>query len=207
MHTQCPPEHACPTAHAGPEPHWHAPPPQLSARTGSQFAQLPPLVPHIAADGVTHESFWQQPLGQLWASQVQTPPAQRWPFAHAGPEPQPQVPAVQVSDVIETQDTHTAPRVPQRAVSETWHAPLKQHPLGQLWGSQPVQVPLSHAPPVGHCWQARPPEPQCAGRMPTSQKSPLQHPPQLCDPQADAVPPLAPPAPPPSPPASGAPPP
>jgi len=194
LHTQRPPEHAWPGAHAGPEPHWHAPPLHESARVASQMAQPPPLVPHIAADGVTHWSFEQHPFGQLCASQVHAPETQRWPLAQAGPAPQPHTPAVQVSVVIVTHERQTSPPVPQRAVSETWQAPLKQQPLGQLCTSQPVQVPPSHAPPAGHSWQARPPEPQRAASTPISQKSPLQQPPQLDGPHVEAEPPPAPPA-------------
>lgn len=187
-------------AHAEPPPQVHAPEAQPSERTESHVAHAAPAVPHFAALGVAQESPSQQPAEQLVASHTHAPLLQRWPLAHAGPEPQRQAPAMQRSVVIATQLTHTAPPLPHSESLETRHVPSKQHPLGQVVPSQPVQLPPSHAPPAAQVWQARPPAPHFAGRTPVAQKSPSQQPPQVAGPQLD-VPPPAPPAPPAAPPA------
>jgi hypothetical protein len=49
----------------------------LSERAVEQEEQLAPAEPHAATVGLWHCSPWQQPLGQLVASQTQAPPTQR----------------------------------------------------------------------------------------------------------------------------------
>ena len=91
---------------------------------------------------------WQQPVGQLVASQTQLPPLQCWPGEHAGrvPHLQPPLPVVpQLSAVTGLQPTHAEPLRPHAVIvgGEVQVLP-EQQPLAQLLL---VQAPL-HTPAV-----------------------------------------------------------
>ena len=71
-HTHAPATQCCPCAHCGFAPHWHRPPPQLSARTRLHAPQKFPLRPQVfrfCAGWSTHAPALQHPLGQLVALQ------------------------------------------------------------------------------------------------------------------------------------------
>lgn len=133
-------------------PHSHLPATQLSERR-SHATQAAPLVPHAVTAGTVHVDPWQQPAGQLAASQpTQTPLEQRWLPLHATPAPHPHVPLVQVSLVRGSQAAHCAPAVPHAAaVGIVVHTLLEQHPLGHVAAEQggATQLPPTHwVPPV-----------------------------------------------------------
>jgi hypothetical protein len=121
----------------------------------------------------------QQPPAQLDALHTHWPETQAWPAAQAGPPPHEHAPAVQPSLRVVAQLPHTAPPSPHSSVVGCWQTPLKQHPVGQLVGSQPVQVAPSQVEAGGHSWQRAPPVPHAVAARPCSQKSPLQQPPQV----------------------------
>lgn len=150
LQTHAPPTHCWPAAHAPVTPHLQVPPAQLSAEVVLQALQAAPAFPHSSAVGVVHWPLLQQPLGQLAALQEQLPPLHTWPGAHAGPVPQEQEPAVQVSEAADRHEEQTAPAMPHFASLGTWQVPSKQQPLGQLTVLQPLQVPARHSPPAGH---------------------------------------------------------
>jgi len=198
LQTHEPPTHCWPAPQAAFAPHLQLPPAQLSAVVVLQALQVAPAFPHCSAVGLVHWPLLQQPLGQLVGSQMQAPPLHTWPGAQAGPAPQVQAPAVQVSEAPTRHEAQTAPPIPHLASLGTWQVPSKQHPLGQLAVLQPLQVPERHSPPAGQSWQASPPVPQVAVELPRAQKFPSQQPPQVAGPQVETPPP--PPVPPPTPP-------
>jgi hypothetical protein len=82
-----------PGAHAAPLPQWQLPRPEQLSDRASQTTQVEPVLPHAESDRVEQVVPLQQPLGHDVASQVQSPPTQRWPPLHALPEPQAHAPA------------------------------------------------------------------------------------------------------------------
>lgn len=77
-HTHAPPTQCWPAPHASPLPQRHAPPLQVSARTGSHAAHDAPAVPHALVVGTALQLVpAQQPVGHEVASHTQRPPAQR----------------------------------------------------------------------------------------------------------------------------------
>jgi len=136
----------------------------------------PPFIPQVSTLGSLHWSAAQHPLGQLVASQVQMPLAQRCPAAHAGPVPQVQRPSgEQASARLGSQATHAAPTAPQLANDGVLHASPAQQPVVHR-SLHPLQAPASQVSPAGHVLQAPPPAPHAEGSLPRRQVAPEQHP-------------------------------
>ncbi|GMU61184.1 MAG: hypothetical protein AMXMBFR34_29470 [Myxococcaceae bacterium] len=93
---------------------------------------------------------WQQPDGQLVASQMQAPPEHRWPAPHAALPPQRQTPLAQLSAFEVSQAAQVPPLVPQRFRVFTAQVLPKQQPVGQLVESH-TQVPPRQRCPAAHC--------------------------------------------------------
>lgn len=196
-HTHAPPTQRWPAPHAAltPQRHWplalH-----VSAFDVSHAVHVPPMVPQVARLAAWHWTPWQQPVGQLVASQTQAPPTQRWPAAHWALAPQRHWPLVHESARLATQAVHAPPLVPQAARSITRHWFPWQQPLGQVVSSHthmppeqrcPVaqaapapqrQAPLKHesAFAVSHGLHMPPPVPQAATSL-TRHWAPSQQPP------------------------------
>jgi hypothetical protein len=144
-----PPTQASPAPHSALDPQLQTPAVQLSAPRVEQAAQLPPAVPQVCSEGISHSpSALQQPLGQVFASQVHTWLTHFWPTEQAGLLPQAQRPSLpQPSARSESQLTQPPPPAPQD-VSEG----LKQEP----WLQQPFWQETAshwHSPPT-HSWPA-----------------------------------------------------
>ena len=170
-----------PTPQTGPPPQRQPPGPQLSARRGSQAAQVPPLVPHwLTVPGERHEVPLQQPRPQDVESQTQVLLKQRCPVAHAALAPQRHEPLPQLLAVVASQVVHCAPPAPHW---ETVSAVTQLVPAQQ----PPPQVVASHTQTLFA--QCRP-APQ-AGLLPQRQLpvSQLSAPREL---QAEQVAPLLP---------------
>lgn len=127
----------------------------MSLVAGSQVRQLVPALPQDEALGVTQVFPLQQPFAQVVPSQMHRPPAQRWPWLHAGPEPHRHWPWLQVS-LVPVQARHALPPWPHVRSADGWQTPFWQQPLGQFCALQPSQAPATQAWPLGHCWQASP---------------------------------------------------
>lgn len=115
-----------------------------------------PPVPQAAlvVPGETQVAPWQQPLGQLVASQTHCPFRQRWPVAQA---------------------LHVPPAVPQCASLLCRQTSPLQQPLAQLCAVQ-VQRPPTHAWPLPQSVQVPPPVPQFCTVVPARQVLPAQQP-------------------------------
>jgi hypothetical protein len=177
-HTQLPPVQCWPAGHAEPAPQAQLPPlEQLSARMLSQVTQAPPPLPQAATEGGLHVAPVQHPLGQDVPSQMHAPATQRWPAAHAAPEPQVQLPpAEQPSAAFASQPTQVAPPVPQVVREGGLQVAPEQQPLGQLLGVHPLHAPFVQVWPPGQGWQAPPPAPHEVGLSPLRQLPLEQHP-------------------------------
>jgi hypothetical protein len=84
------------------------------------------------------------------------------------------------------QEPQTAPLFPHcESLVPAWHAPLAQHPFGQLEGPQAglLQVPLMHCSPVLQTAQVPPFLPQAEVELPPLQVLPEQQPTQVVGPQ------------------------
>jgi hypothetical protein len=110
------------------EPHLHAPPAHVSARSGSHGVHALPLLPHAVVDGVVHALPLQHPFGQFEEHPEQTP------LLHVSPPPH---------------GAHIAPAVPHAVGDGVVHTLPAQHPLGQLAALQ-TQLPPTHACPTAH---------------------------------------------------------
>jgi hypothetical protein len=117
---------------------------QLSDVSAGQAEQEAPFLPQAETEAARHWLFWQQPDGQLAASQTHAPPTHDWPLLQPGFVPHRQLPAVQRSEVDVWQLVQTAPLVPQAVSVFDLQTPLKQHPLRQLAELQPLHVPDWH---------------------------------------------------------------
>lgn len=149
-----PPTHRRPAPHGAEAPQAQPPFVQRSAAVVLHAMQALPFVPHVKAVGLAHTPNWQQPEGQLVASQTQAPDTHRWPAAQAAPAPHRQAPPTHESAPA-PQVVQLAPLVPQAIRLDVWHAPLRQQPEGQLVASQthwpPTQRwPAPHAAPAPH---------------------------------------------------------
>ena len=112
--------------------------------------QLPPGVPQWASPVVKHWFPEQQPAAHDVASQMQAPPKQRCPGAHAWLPLQPQTPPLQVSvDPPTVQSLQLEPLLPQEVFDWVVHTPFLQHPLAQVAGVQPEQTPLAQVCGLG----------------------------------------------------------
>jgi hypothetical protein len=132
-------------------------------------------------------SFWQQPSGQLVASQRQVLSMQRSPAAQTGLEPQRHSPFEQVLALPVGQGRQAWPADPQRSkLGLTQAPPTSQQPLGQfvgLQGSGPVHLASRQTWPFT---QVPPQAPQFAGSFCRSTHCPPQ---QVCPvPQAGPPP-------------------
>jgi hypothetical protein len=126
---------------------------QLSERA-SHAAHVDPASPQVASVRAWQTFPAQQPLGHDVASQTHRPETQRWPPAHAGPEPQAQLPpVVQASALVASQAEQSAPPLPQLATDGRLHTPPMQQPFGHELASQ-MHAPFMQCWPV---WQGEPP--------------------------------------------------
>ena len=158
LHTtpvQQPPEHELPSqmhapdtqrwplTHAAPAPHAQVPAVvQLSEAAESHNLHIAPLAPQRASDRETQVGPSQHPDGHDVALQTHWPAEQRWPTAHAAPEPQEQVPpAEQPSARVASQPTHAAPPLPHVPSDGALQVAPEQQPDGQLVTLQPLQRP------------------------------------------------------------------
>jgi hypothetical protein len=101
-----------PESQAGLAPQRQAPAVQRSASTPPQSMHVAPLTPQLDGPEAMHWSPWQQPFGQLVASQAQRPDWQRCPTVQAGPLPHAQPPARQPSASEGSQAKQSPPPVP-----------------------------------------------------------------------------------------------
>ena len=137
LHTQRPPEHACPATQAGLAPQVQAPVAEhVSAVRGLHAVHAAPSIPQVMNADRAHVEPEQQPVAQL----VDVHPLQV-------PED------VQVCGL--GHDSHVPPPLPQAlVVSPFWHTPLaSQQPVGHEVASQ-THLPLEHTCPAA---QAAPP--------------------------------------------------
>ncbi len=192
-HTHWPLTQRVPAPQAGPLPQAHCPPMQALAAMGLHAEQATPWSPQAWALGARHCEPEQHPA-QVALSQVQAPPTHFCPGPHAPPSPHPQPAAPQRSvSGLSVQSAQSTPLRPQWLSAGTWQTPFTQQPA-QLLTLQPSHAPPGrHAPPSPQVWQRAPPTPQRALVVPSSQRVPLQQPPQLAFPQTKPLPPPAPP--------------
>lgn len=152
--TQVLPTQRWPSAQAVPVPHRQAPVAEQLSERASHTAQLDPASPQVASERVSQAFPLQQPLGHEVASQMHSPPAQRWPPTHAGPEPHSQFPVEpQRFALVESQPWQAVPPTPQFARPDTLHSSPWQHPPGHDVASQ-RHAPFMHRCPLR---QAGPP--------------------------------------------------
>ncbi len=177
-------------------PHLHAPPVQLFDALGLHATQAAPAVPQVAAVLALQTSPTQQPLAHEVASQTHWLLRQRVPGPHAGPEPQVQVPLVQLSAVVAVQAWQAAPGWAQLDSDWAVQTLPAQQPLAHEEALHthvpPLQIwPAAHAAPLPHAQlpvalheaaiivsqarQVEPPEPQ-APTEGVVQAAPLQQP-------------------------------
>lgn len=132
-HTQVLPRQRWPRGHAAPIPQRQAPVEEQLSERASQAAQVAPADPQVATDRVVQVAPSQHPPGHDVSSQVQIPPAQTCPGAHAGPAPHTQAPATEHALVVfGSHVVHTPPAVPHAARLCAMHTWPAQHPAGQL---------------------------------------------------------------------------
>ena len=125
---------------------------QLSERA-SHATQVAPAFPQVATERLAQIAPMQQPLGHELASQMQRPPTQRCPPAHALFTPQEQTPAaLQLSALVGSQARQAPPLVPQVASAVVLQVVPEQQPLAQEVASH-TQAPAWQRWPV---WQAAP---------------------------------------------------
>jgi len=139
--------------------------------------QAPPPVPQADVEGVAQSLPLQQPFGQLVALQAQAPFTHCWPLAHAGPEPQAQVPSLpQRSALVRGQATHAEPAMPHAIADGATQLAPEQQPEGQLCALHPLQAPPAQPWPDGQAAHAEPPAPHAAGSVPARHCPPEQQP-------------------------------
>jgi hypothetical protein len=119
----------------------------VSARTGSQTAQLTPPLPHAMAEGVMHWVPSQQPLAHDDGSHTHWLFMHRCPALHAGLAPHWHWP---LTHALARLGSHTAHEVPAPhwatvCVPVAMHVPFAQQSVVPHV-SQPAQTPLLHAP-------------------------------------------------------------
>ena len=173
-HTQAPIEQRCPAEHGGPLPHAQSPAGlQRSDVIGSHATQALPPVPHVVMPDIVQTSeAVQQPDGQDVPSHTHIPPAQRWPVAQGGPDPQEHEPPVQPSASIESQAMHAIPLVPQdTAVGGVVQVAPAQHPPEQELGVHEPQIPPVQPLPMQFS-QAEPPTPHEVSLVPARHAPP-----------------------------------
>jgi len=175
-HVQAPATHSEPAPQAGPTPHEHAPTvEQLSARVGSQLAQVAPARPHDEAlRGDVHIPSAQHPLGQDPALQpahappLQACPPQSWQATPPIPHWVPLVPAMQFVPAQQP-PAHDVASHTQEPATQRW-------PETQGATSPHLQVPIvQRSAPTPHTLQAAPPAPH-ASVAGVRQVLPTQHP-------------------------------
>ena len=94
VHTHWPLWHTWPVPHAADAPQRHCPPTHESALL-PHGTHAEPLAPHCEVPGLVMQVVPLQQPAQLDESHTQLTPLHRWPAAHAGPAPQPQVPVAE----------------------------------------------------------------------------------------------------------------
>ena len=135
-----------PIAHAAAAPQRQAPAAEQLSDRASHTAQVEPASPHVRSDRVAQVAPWQQPLGHELASQIHRPPAQRWPPAHAAPEPHSQAPlGPHRLALLVSQPAQVAPPMPHVPKVGRLQTPAWQQPPGQEAASQ------THAPFMQRC--------------------------------------------------------
>jgi hypothetical protein len=176
-HTQCPPEQRCPAPHAMPVvPQTHRPFTQLSESSGSHATHIAPLMPQLPTDEVWHWLPAQQPLAQLAALQVQTPPTHAWPSAQGPPVPQPHWPASHTFARVESHAAQTPPSPPQCMTLGVLQVAPVQQPDAHETGLHPSHAPPSQCWPAGHAAHDEAAAPHESSVAPGRQAVPLQQP-------------------------------
>ncbi len=149
-----------PTVQVAPVPQRQSPLAEQLSERASHATQVAPALPQVVMVRFEQMEPLQQPLGQEVASQMHRPSAQRWPPAHAGPDPQAQAPSVpQWSALLGSHATQAAPFAPQVASARLLQTAPAQHPAAhevpsqtqapptQRWPSaQGAPLPQRHAP-------------------------------------------------------------
>lgn len=114
----------------------------------AQLSQSAPPLPHCASVSPGRQRSPSQHPAHESPSHTQLPPSQRWPAAHAGPDPQAQSPpGSHLSAVSGSHAVQLPPGAPQLARSIAWHVPsAAQQPVGH---DAAVQRQL---PEASHSW-------------------------------------------------------
>jgi hypothetical protein len=176
--THLPPRHRCPAPHTAPAPQAQAPAAvHESAMVGLHDWQMLPAAPQRPKVGVARQvAPSQQPFEHEFGPHPQLPFTQRVPDGQAGPTPQVQTPvAEQLSAVVLSHSTQTAPPVPQVVIAIGLHVAPEQHPLAQV-AAQPLQRPSVQDCPEGQASQAPPPVPHEVALSPDRHWPFWQHP-------------------------------
>ena len=135
-----------PAAQVVPVPQRQLPVAEQLSEWASHATQVEPALPQVVMVRFEQMAPLQHPLGHEVASQMHRPSAQRCPPAHAGPDPQAQVPSVpQWSALLVSQATQAAPFAPQVASARVLQTAPAQHPPAHEVASQ-VQAPPTQ------CW-------------------------------------------------------
>lgn len=184
---------------------------QVAAGGEVQAVHVAPAMPQRSSVWAEVRTHWplalQQPVGHDAASQTQTPPAQRWPWAQARPLPHAQSPLRSQASAVTPHGAQAWPRAPHAFLSGVWQVLPTQHPAVQVC-AQPLQLPFTHASLDGQRVHAWPRAPQAEASVPVTHDHPSQQPvgqdpavhataPSGGPPASLPPPPVAPPAPPP----------
>ena len=111
----------------------------------------------------------QQPFEQEFGPHPQLPFTQRVPAGQAGPAPHVQTPvAEQLSAVVLSHSTQTAPPVPQVVIAVGLQVAPEQHPFAHV-AAHPLQRPSVHDCPEGQVSHTPPPVPHELAVSPAEQ--------------------------------------
>ncbi len=168
--------------------------PQVSA-FAPQAKHVAPWMPHDAVERVRQAPPWQQPVGQLVASQPQRPFTHRWPLGHGELAPHMQTPLVQTFEVMphETQAPPLMLHVDSPALRQPPAA--EQHPEGHVEALQlePPPAPPAVEPPAVEPPAVEPPAVEPPAVEPPAVEPPAVEPPAV-EPPAVEPPAVEPPA-------------
>lgn len=180
-----------PVPHAGSLPQRHAPPVEHAfAFAGSHALHAAPLAPQATAlTGLLQPpSLSQHPEPHEVESHTQALLTQRWPAAHAGPEPHWHAPPLEQRSALPvSQATHAWPAAAQEESDLAVHAAPEQQPLGHELASH-SQEPLTQSCPSAQAGThtlppppplpppvAPPPPPAPPSSVQLSRQKPSQH--------------------------------
>jgi hypothetical protein len=178
--THVPPEQCWPGAHCAPPAHEHVPVDEHPfATVVLQGEQLPPSTPQSVVDGEMHVVPEQHPPGHDVLLQMQAPPTQTCPLAHA----EPVVPHVHVPELVHVSalaphGKHAAPTAAHAVADLGVHVDPEQHPVVHVT-LQPAQVPPLHVSADEQLMHPAPPDPQTIWPLPGSHPPWSQHPEQV----------------------------